>query len=797
MIEVLKVFCGVSKLLTQEFDGLVRAVGELNATCSWRYLTVFELWQHEAPISQDLHLKRGSTQPEIHESRISLRFEPPDDWTGIDVLLAVAQGMAPAGLAGFRSSTSAGPVGGAPIYVGLHHQSAAEPAGSDSSSSDLAHLAYSTQAEFVERIRFALASIARRRWLEKRDADRLICLQCGHSALFPWTYGRCPSDAEVLVLPHRARKKRSGEHVGKYPIHGRIGKGGFANIYLSVPEDGPPVAVKQLRTTQDVQFTERFERELDLLARLDHPNLVRLIDRFQTPSGTVGILEFLSGRTLDLVLDALSPRQVFKLSVQLLAALGAIHDSRIIHRDLKPQNIMLVDDFKRPEIDPQLILLDFGVAKQSQDPNVAPVDLTENRILGTFCYMSPEQIAHARDVDHRTDLYSVGVILFQGTDSSKRPPFDDFPEPTREIEAFLKVVQRVKTEPVQQPDRPDVPQEAKDIVMRALAKTPDQRFADAHEMREAVERIVARWDELISADRSLASNEDWQSWAPVEHPGFGTSSLLHRRAIPSSMIENTPAQEPTTSRRLWSLGKVLLASVFAVILGGAVAFGMVRGLSVPAASHDAVVVNLRAIDDNRAVVPGVSVVVNGQIVGVTAHNGELRHEHASTTGDWLELSVVEPAGYRLAAGAKRSLSVALNRDGRRFGRVRAKVYLEKHYLLQHPDNTSMIPIALGDGYLVLMAPFESFVAFQPDRDERFVLPAHTELHSCDGQPPPTWPSSRPSTAAVERQLKVFLKHCYGQVRSKMGQRRQAEFVLQVRRPDQALEKVRLALTRGG
>jgi serine/threonine protein kinase len=250
-----------------------------------------------------------------------------------------------------------------------------------------------------------------------------ICPQCGLR-----TEGRvCETDGFQTV--DEGLLSTSGDpRVGcvfedRYRIEGVLGRGGMGTVYratqLSV---GRPVALKVLNADRvtDLTTIARFQQEARAIAALRHPNTIRLIDFGQAEDGTLYlVMEFLEGEPLSSLLKRESPlaaERVIRVGLQVLESLAEAHNVGIVHRDLKPDNLFVTELFGRPDF---VKILDFGIAKVSgfgQDPNLTGVGVA----LGSPRYMAPEQ-ASAAKVDARTDLYALGVVLYEML--AGRPPF--------------------------------------------------------------------------------------------------------------------------------------------------------------------------------------------------------------------------------------------------------------------------------------------------------------------------------------------------------------------------------------
>src|ERR671918_2059567 len=259
---------------------------------------------------------------------------------------------------------------------------------------------------------------------------------------------------------------------GRYRVLSRLGAGGMADVYCA--EDthlGRQVALKVLyrRFAQDAEFVERFKREAQSAAGLTHPNVVNVFDRGEHDGTYYIAMEYLPGRTLKQIVaerGALDQEAIIDIGVQILRAASFAHRRGVVHRDLKPHNVML-DDAGNAKV------TDFGIARAGVS------EMTEaGSIMGTAQYLSPEQ-AQGRPANAQSDLYSVGIVLYEML--TGRLPFDG-------ESAVAIAVQHLNDQPAPiRSLRPDVAPELEAAVMRALAKDPNARWADADEFIRALE----------------------------------------------------------------------------------------------------------------------------------------------------------------------------------------------------------------------------------------------------------------------------------------------------------------------
>jgi serine/threonine-protein kinase len=285
-----------------------------------------------------------------------------------------------------------------------------------------------------------------------------------------------------------------GSRFGPYLMLDRVGEGGMGTVYRA--EDtrtGAPVAVKVLdeARTRDPQILSRFRREARIATALRHPNIAAFhdFDEAVVPSATGGarrrvvflVIEWVAGEDLTAFLqrkESFPAARLAEIARQLTAALEAAHAVGVVHRDLKPSNIRLTPDGK-------VKVLDFGLAKILENAQLhrdhPPTFQTSiGSLLGTAPYMAPEQL-FGREVDARTDLFALGVVLYQM--ATGEVPFSG-----RNI---VEVLQAVSTKAPVPPSRldPELPPALDELILRLLAKEPAGRFASAAAVREALAAV--------------------------------------------------------------------------------------------------------------------------------------------------------------------------------------------------------------------------------------------------------------------------------------------------------------------
>jgi eukaryotic-like serine/threonine-protein kinase len=308
---------------------------------------------------------------------------------------------------------------------------------------------------------------------------------------------------------------------GRYRIQRKLGAGGMADVYLAEDQElGRRIAIKILngRHANDDQFIERFRREAKNAAALNHPNIVSIYDRGEAEDTYYIAMEYLDGRTLKelIVGRGAAPINVaIEYARQILSALRFAHRHGIVHRDIKPHNV-LVDGEGRVKV------TDFGIARAGTS------QMTEaGSIVGTAQYLSPEQ-ARGGEVDPRSDLYSLGIVLYELL--TGKTPFDG----ETPVEIAMKHLSATPKPPSKL--RPDVPRELDMVVMRALAKNPDDRYQSADEMEADLER-VARGAHVSATTVDTATQV-------LRRPAAGAAAAATAATMIAPPAASTPAVPP-------------------------------------------------------------------------------------------------------------------------------------------------------------------------------------------------------------------------------------------------------------
>jgi eukaryotic-like serine/threonine-protein kinase len=305
---------------------------------------------------------------------------------------------------------------------------------------------------------------------------------------------------------------------GRYKVDSELGRGGMARVYHATDTLlGRAVAVKVLSAqyADDANFVTRFRREARAAARLNHPNLVQVYDTGSDDGVHYIVMEYVEAKTLADYLSGggrIMPDRAIELTEAVSDALTVAHSQGVIHRDIKPANIMVTRDG-------QVKVTDFGIARVTTNETVQQTAA----VLGTASYLSPEQ-AQGEPIDQRSDLYSLGCVLYEML--TGRPPFiADSPVAVASKHVLEQPIPASRL-------NPDVSPELDAVVMRALAKNPDNRYQSAGEMKEDLER--ARRGLPVMATPILAG-------------GPQTTQVINRpQPEPTSVLTTTGTTTATT-----------------------------------------------------------------------------------------------------------------------------------------------------------------------------------------------------------------------------------------------------------
>ncbi len=364
-------------------------------------------------------------------------------------------------------------------------------------------------------------------------------------------------------------------HIGQYKIVRTLGAGGMGTVYLGEHLLlGRRAAIKTLLPALSIhrEIVDRFFTEARAISAISDPGVVQIFDFGYHVDGTAFIvMEYLEGESLDsrlARLHKLSLVEALRLGKQLASSLYAAHHRGIIHRDLKPANIFVVRD-SETQGGERTKILDFGVCKLTGARDASSTEA--GTMIGTPVYMSPEQCRAAGDVDARSDIYALGSVLFHML--TGRPPFD-----CESVGEFIAA--HLKDEP-QPPStiEPSVRPAVDEIVMRCLAKNPDDRYQTARDLQGAIEDVIATLSDpgrvvIPTLEHDVALGEGFRS-------DFDVNEQNHAAERPERWFVDSkvpvPAAPPGDSEHAWEPPEkglslktraAIVFLVFAALLGG-------------------------------------------------------------------------------------------------------------------------------------------------------------------------------------------------------------------------------------
>jgi len=246
-----------------------------------------------------------------------------------------------------------------------------------------------------------------------------------------------------------------------------VGKGGMGAVYKArQPGLDRFVAIKVLppEVGRDSAFADRFVREARAMARLSHPNIVAIYDFGQTGGLFYFVMDYVDGANLRQTLQAgkLKPEEALAIVPQICDALQFAHDEGIVHRDIKPENVLI-------DLKGRVKIADFGLAKLLSEEQIEVALTHTNQVMGTLRYMAPEQMQDTHDVDHRADIYSLGVVFYELLTGDV--PMGRFDPPSRKVQIDVRL---------------------DEVVLRALAQEPDNRYQHASEVKTDIEMFASK-----------------------------------------------------------------------------------------------------------------------------------------------------------------------------------------------------------------------------------------------------------------------------------------------------------------
>ena len=339
---------------------------------------------------------------------------------------------------------------------------------------------------------------------------------------------------------------------GDYHIIRRIGVGAMAEVYLARQESlSRQVALKILKAefARDTNGVKRFVREAKAAASLVHPNIVHIYEVNCFEGYWYIAQEYVQGANLHMLVNKIGPfsaRQAALVLWQVASALQKAAQFGIVHRDIKPDNILVGDNG-------EMKVADFGLAYVEKTPNAQTAQLTQTGMtLGTPIYMSPEQ-AEGKQLDHRSDIYSLGITAYQLLTGS--PPFQGDTALATALMHLNKQPQNLRE------INPQIPEQLSDVVHRMIEKSPDKRYQSIPELLDDIRKILT---ELGDSNVDLGPSGVWND-AGIILPVAGDDSMLSVR----SRLQNSMQMEKLPARKGTKYG------LFAALLLGALFLGMI------------------------------------------------------------------------------------------------------------------------------------------------------------------------------------------------------------------------------
>ncbi|MGO8786686.1 MAG: protein kinase domain-containing protein [Terriglobia bacterium] len=408
------------------------------------------------------------------------------------------------------------------------------------------------------------------------------CPEC--AATYPDDYAICPKDGAPL---HETSLWQIGTVVrGKYRIKARLGEGGMATVYKAHHElldEMRALKVIKPELARDPEFMGRFKNEAIMARKLNHPNAVRVDDLDIAEDGLPFIaMELVVGDTLKTLLQRTGPLPVslvLDVAGHVCDALDAAHKLGLIHRDIKPENIVLVAQREGPPI---AKILDFGISRLRQETTGVKGLTQTGMVIGTPEYMSPEQAIGKRgdELDGRSDLYSLGIVMYRMLTGEL--PF--VVETTVEM-----ILQHLRTPPIPPhllKSELAIPENVSSIVMKALEKDPNKRYATGAEMAAAIK--LARgsttrpshkidWKAVSSAAASFGADTEAPSPPPARSPATITRSVPVDSPAPAAAprektLYRTSARIAPPPRAISTRLVLILATAAVLIVGTFVAW---------------------------------------------------------------------------------------------------------------------------------------------------------------------------------------------------------------------------------
>ena len=367
-----------------------------------------------------------------------------------------------------------------------------------------------------------------------------------------------------------------GLQLGNVVLEYVLGEGGMGTVYLARHPVLEPRAVKVLRPgmARDQTLVARFFEEARAADTIGHPNIIRIFDTGMLPDGCTPyiIMELLKGESLEDRLrreHRLSVPDAVEIACQTASALAAAHDHKIIHRDLKPGNLFLVAEPTMLPLGARVKVLDFGIAKFFDDSSDASVETKPGTLLGTPRYMSPEQ-CRGVSIDHRADIYALGIILYEMVCGS--PPF------RAEAHGDLLTMHMGALPKPPREWNQDIPRAVEAVILRTLAKQPEERFSSMGELGGALRSALETATVAIPGREEFAATSILSPEKSLPGTPKSTGPVARSVRAPHTTLSGSTGQVTDAKagkpRRSW-LGMAAMMAVVAAIAA------MVVGLTLP------------------------------------------------------------------------------------------------------------------------------------------------------------------------------------------------------------------------
>jgi len=379
-----------------------------------------------------------------------------------------------------------------------------------------------------------------------------------------WFHGGGKS---YLIMSIHSQMPAVGDLIAdKYLVEYQIGSGGMGSVYAARHRATRRLFALKCMSSElsgDAEATQRFVREAKLAGSIDHPGIIEIYDIGQHNGSLYIVMDLLEGESLNerLRRGPIPYPEAAEIMIGILGGIGAAHARGIIHRDLKPDNIFLCRSSNSPHGSPEPRILDFGVSKALNKDGASIHALTQTGVMvGTPLYMSPEQVQGSKDVDHRTDIYALGVMLYEMLSGQ-------VPYMGNNLAALIFAILSGQAKPLIHLV-PGIPHELSDLVMRAMSISKDNRFFDTTSFAGALKPFVPQV-------RSIPPQ--YMSAPPVAQRGI--PSAAHRtdrldistpfsRQIPSPTEDTLPVRKVPWALVVGAIALVVVGSATFYALGG-------------------------------------------------------------------------------------------------------------------------------------------------------------------------------------------------------------------------------------